>query len=253
MQITLSDLMQAGAHFGHRCRYWNPRMAPYIHCARNKIHIIDLEKTLVALRRALEYVRESSTNPNWRILFVGTKRAAAQSIAEHAQRAGMPYVNHRWLGGILTNYKTIRSSVRRLQDLEIKRDNGTLEKLKKKEAQSLQAEHAKLERSLSGIKDIPGLPGALFVVDIEYERIAVNEAHCLGIPIVGVVDTNSDPEETDYAIPSNDDSMRAISLYVRAVADACIAGRESADIPVHQPTQTKMTAAAPAVSSKRDE
>ena len=227
-------------------------MEPYIYCSRNKIHIINLEKTLVALSKALEYVREASTNPNWRILFVGTKRAAAETIAEHAQRSGMPYINHRWLGGVLTNYKTIRSSVRRLQDLEIKRDNGTFEKLTKKEAQSLNAEHAKLERSLSGIKDMPGLPGALFIVDIDYECIAVNEAHRLGIPIVGVVDTNSNPEEVDYTIPSNDDSIRAIRLYVTAIADACIEGRESAGIPIHQTTQNKMTAAVSVGANERD-
>lgn len=221
-------------------------MEPYIFGSRNKIHIINLEKTLSALNRAVEHVREASTNSNWRILFVGTKRAAADTIAEQAQRAGMPYINHRWLGGVLTNYKTIRSSVRRLQDLEIKRDNGTFNKLTKKEAQSLHTEHAKLERSLSGIKDMPGLPGALFVVDIDYERIAVNEAHRLNIPIVGVVDTNSDPEEVNYVIPSNDDSIRAIRLYVTAIADACIEGRESANIPVHQEVQNVMTAAAPA-------
>jgi small subunit ribosomal protein S2 len=227
-------------------------MEPYIYCSRNKIHIINLEKTVASLEKAAEYVRESSTSANWRILFVGTKRAATETIAEQAQRAGMPYINHRWLGGVLTNYKTIRSSVRRLQDLEIRRDNGSFDKLSKKEAQSLLAEHAKLERSLSGIKDMPGLPGALFIVDIDYESIAVKEAHRLGIPIVGIVDTNSNPEDVDYVIPSNDDSIRAIRLYVSAIADACVAGRQSADIPIHQTTQNKMTAAASAGGDDSD-
>lgn len=249
MSISLTDLMQAGAHFGHRCCYWNPKMAPYIFGSCQKIHIINLEHTLEALNLSTDYVRESSANPNWRILFVGTKRSASKTVAKQAKRAGMPYINHRWLGGILTNYKTIRSSVRRLQELEVKRDNGSFDKLSKKEVIALNLEHAKLDRSLSGIKEMPGLPDALFIVDIDYERIAVNEAKRLGIPIVAMVDTNSDPREVNYVIPSNDDSIRAINLCVTEIADACVAGREQAGLSVHSDKQNESMTAAPAPES----
>ncbi len=226
-EITLRDLLQAGVHFGHKTQYWNPKMAPYIFGARNRIHVINLEKTLAALQRSLLFVRELASHNN-RILFVGTKRAASNIIKEQAQRIGMPYVNHRWLGGMLTNYKTIRSSIRRLQNLETELESGVFEKMTKKEVQSRTREMENLKRSIGGIKDMPGLPDALFVVDISHEHIAVSEAAKLSIPIIAVVDSNSDPDPVDHVIPGNDDAIRAIQLYVTAVADACLEGREMA-------------------------
>ena len=219
-QVTMRDLLKAGVHFGHQTRYWNPKMGKYIFGARNKIHIINLEHTLPALNGALDVVKGMAGNKN-KILFVGTKRAASKCIKEEASRSGMPYVNHRWLGGMLTNYKTIRQSIRRFRDLEGQSQDGTFAQLTKKEALMRQREMEKLERSIGGIKDMGGLPDALFVVDVDHERIAINEANKLGIPVIGIVDTNSNPDGVDYVIPGNDDALRAIQIYVKAVADAC--------------------------------
>jgi small subunit ribosomal protein S2 len=220
----MRDLLQAGAHFGHQTRFWNPKMDQYIFGARNKIHIINLEHTVPAFNEALSLVKNMAGNKN-KILFVGTKRAAGKIIKEQAQRAGMPYVSHRWLGGMLTNYKTIRASIKRLRELEAQQADGTFAKLTKKEALMRARHMEKLERSIGGIKDMGGLPDALFVVDVDHERIAITEANKLGIPVIGIVDTNSDPDGVDYVIPGNDDAIRAIKLYVTTFADACIAGR----------------------------
>ena len=221
VQVSMRELLQAGAHFGHQTRYWNPKMDQYIFGARNKIHIINLEYTVPAFNDALEMVMRLVANKN-KILFVGTKRAAGKVIKEQAQLAGMPYVNHRWLGGMLTNYKTIRASIKRLRDLEAQQGDGTFESLTKKEALMRTRDMEKLERSIGGIKDMGGLPDALFVVDVDHERIAITEANKLGIPVIGIVDTNSNPDGVDYIIPGNDDATRAVRLYVTAVADACI-------------------------------
>ena len=221
--VSMRDLLKAGAHFGHQTRYWNPKMAPFIFGARNKIHIIDLELTVPALDRAVSIVRGMSQNKN-KVLFVGTKRAAAKIIKDQAERSGQPYVNHRWLGGMLTNWKTIRQSIKRLRELEAKMDDGTLEKISKKEALDLSRQLEKLERSIGGIKDMGGLPDAIFVVDVNHEKIAIQEANKLGIPVIGIVDTNSDPDGIDIVIPGNDDAIRAIELYSSIIADACIEG-----------------------------
>ncbi|WP_370278630.1 30S ribosomal protein S2 [Pontibacterium sp.] len=226
-KISMRDLLKAGVHFGHQTRYWNPKMSKFIFGARNKIHIINLEHTLPALNGALDVVQGMASNKN-KVLFVGTKRAASKIVKEEAERAGMPFVNHRWLGGMLTNYKTIRQSIRRLRDLESQAQDGTFEKLTKKEALMRQREMDKLERSIGGIKDMGGLPDALFVIDVDHERIAVNEANKLGIPVIGVVDTNSNPDGIDYVIPGNDDALRAIQIYVKSAADACLEGTEAA-------------------------
>jgi small subunit ribosomal protein S2 len=223
----MRDLLQAGAHFGHQTRYWNPKMDQYIFGARNKIHIINLEHTVPAFNDALQFVKQLASSKN-KILFVGTKRAAGKIIKEQAERAGQPYVSHRWLGGMLTNYKTIRSSIKKLRELEAQQADGTFEKLTKKEALMLSRQMDKLERSIGGIKDMAGLPDALFVVDVDHERIAITEANKLGIPVIGIVDTNSNPDGVDYIIPGNDDAIRAIKLYVSSVADACLAGRSEA-------------------------
>jgi small subunit ribosomal protein S2 len=220
----MRDLLQAGAHFGHQTRYWNPKMDQYIFGARNKIHIINLEHTVPAFNEALDLVKRLAGNKN-KILFVGTKRAAGKIIREQAERAGMPYVSHRWLGGMLTNYKTIRASIKRLRDLEAQQADGTFDKLTKKEALMRTRDMEKLERSIGGIKDMGGLPDALFVVDVDHERIAITEANKLGIPVIGIVDTNSNPDGVDYIIPGNDDAIRAIKLYVTAVADASLLGK----------------------------
>ena len=226
-KISMRDLLKAGVHFGHQTRYWNPKMSKFIFGARNKIHIINLEHTLPALNGALDVGQGMASNKN-KVLFVGTKRAASKIVKEEAERAGMPFVNHRWLGGMLTNYKTIRQSIRRLRDLESQAQDGTFEKLTKKEALMRQREMDKLERSIGGIKDMGGLPDALFVIDVDHERIAVNEANKLGIPVIGVVDTNSNPDGIDYVIPGNDDALRAIQIYVKSAADACLEGTEAA-------------------------
>jgi small subunit ribosomal protein S2 len=224
VQVSMRELLQAGAHFGHQTRYWNPKMDQYIFGARNKIHIINLEHTVPAFNEALDMVKKLAGNKN-KILFVGTKRAAGKIMQEQAERSGMPYVSHRWLGGMLTNYKTIRASIKRLRDLEAQQADGTFSQLTKKEALMRSRDMEKLERSIGGIKDMGGLPDALFVVDVDHERIAITEANKLGIPVIGIVDTNSDPDGVDYIIPGNDDAIRAIKLYVTAVADACLQGK----------------------------
>ncbi|WP_439105990.1 30S ribosomal protein S2 [Congregibacter sp.] len=226
-QVSMRDLLQAGAHFGHQTRYWNPKMDQYIFGDRNKIHIINLEYTVPAFNEALDMVKRLAASKN-KIMFVGTKRAAGKIMKEQAERAGMPYVSHRWLGGMLTNYKTIRASIKRLRELEAQQSDGTFDALTKKEALMRARQMEKLERSIGGIKDMGGLPDALFVIDVDHERIAITEANKLGIPVIGVVDTNSDPDGVDYVIPGNDDAIRAIKLYVTAVADACIAGKVEA-------------------------
>ncbi|PID44328.1 MAG: 30S ribosomal protein S2 [Gammaproteobacteria bacterium] len=222
-EVSMRDLLKAGAHFGHQTRYWNPKMDKYIFGARNKIHIINLEHSVPAMNRALGIVTGLAENKN-KVLFVGTKRAAAKIIKEQAERAGMPYVNHRWLGGMLTNYKTIRQSIKRFRDLEAQSQDGTFDKLTKKEVLMRTREMEKLEKSIGGIKDMGGLPDAIFVVDVDHERIAIKEANKLGIPVIGIVDTNSDPDGVDYVIPGNDDAIRAIQIYVNTMADACLEG-----------------------------
>lgn len=227
MDISMRDMLAAGVHFGHQTRFWNPKMAPYIFGSRNKIHIINLEKTLPAFQEALKEIRNLASRKH-KILFVGTKRAATRVIREQATRVGMPYVDQRWLGGMLTNYKTIRQSIRRLQELETQATDGTFEMLTKREALQRHRLMEKLERSLGGIKDMGGLPDALFVVDVMHEHIAVTEANKLGIPVFGIVDSNSDPDGIDHVIPGNDDAIRAIRLYVSAVADAIAEGQREA-------------------------
>jgi small subunit ribosomal protein S2 len=222
--VNMRQMLEAGVHFGHQTRYWNPKMAPFIFGERNKIHIINLEKSLPAFLDAANFLGKISSKKG-KVLFVGTKRAAREVVKEQAQRAEMPYVNHRWLGGMLTNFKTVKQSIRRLKDLESMSTDGSFAKLNKKEALQLTREMEKLERSLGGIKDMVSLPDALFVIDVGHEKIAVNEAKKLGIPVVGIVDTNNTPENIDYVIPGNDDAMRAIRLYVEGIADAVLDSR----------------------------
>ncbi|MGE3571799.1 MAG: 30S ribosomal protein S2 [Burkholderiales bacterium] len=224
MSVTMRQMLEAGVHFGHQTRYWNPKMAPYIFGHRNKIHIINLEKTLVMYQEALKFVRQLATNRGT-ILFVGTKRSARETVREEALRCAMPFVDHRWLGGMLTNFKTVKQSIKRLKEMEQMAQDGTFESMAKREALGLQRELAKLERSLGGIKDLGGLPDALFVIDVGYQKGAIAEAVKLGIPVVGVVDTNHSPDGISYVIPGNDDSSRAIRLYARGVADAVLEGR----------------------------
>jgi small subunit ribosomal protein S2 len=224
MAVTMRQMLEAGVHFGHQTRFWNPKMAPFIFGHRNKIHIINLEKTLPMYNDALKYVRQLAANRGT-ILFVGTKRQSRDTIAEEAQRCGMPYVDHRWLGGMLSNFKTVKQSIKRLKDLDAMKEDGTLERMSKREALSLTRELDKLEKSLGGIKDMNALPDAVFVIDIGYHKIAVTEAKKLGIPIVAVVDTNHNPDPIAYVIPGNDDSSRAIRLYARGVADAVLEGK----------------------------
>ncbi|GIX34099.1 MAG: 30S ribosomal protein S2 [Lysobacterales bacterium] len=226
-QITMRQMLEAGVHFGHQTRYWNPRMAPFIFGARGKIHIINLEKTLPLFNQAMQFLTEVAKRRGT-VLFVGTKRSAREAIREEALRCGMPYVAHRWLGGMLTNFRTVRQSVARLKELEAMASDGSFDRLPKHEVLSLMREREKLENSLGGIKEMAGLPDALFVIDIGHERIAVAEARRLGIPVVGVVDTNYDPQLVDYPIPGNDDAIRAVQLYARAAADAVLEGKASA-------------------------
>ena len=221
--VSMRQMLEAGVHFGHQTRYWHPKMAPFIFGDRNKIHIINLEKTVPLYEEALNFIGSLASKKK-NILFVGTKRPAQQVIEEEAKRCAMPYVNQRWLGGMLTNFKTIRQSIKRLKDLEAMEQDGRFDRFHKKEALGLKREMEKLERSLGGIKDMPGIPSALFVIDVGHEKIAVAEAKRLGIPVIGVVDTNHSPDGIDYIIPGNDDAARAIQLYVRGVADAVIAG-----------------------------
>ncbi len=227
MSATMRQMLEAGVHFGHQTRYWNPKMAPYIFGHRNKIHIINLEKTLVLYQEALKYVRQLAANRG-SILMVGTKRQAREIVREEALRCGMPFVDHRWLGGMLTNFKTVKQSIKRLKEMEQMAEDGTFESMAKKEALGLQRELAKLQRSLGGIKDLTSLPDALFVIDVGYQKGAIAEAVKLGIPVVGVVDTNHSPEGISYVIPGNDDSSRAIRLYARGIADAVLDGRSNA-------------------------
>jgi small subunit ribosomal protein S2 len=223
----MREMLQAGVHFGHQTRFWNPKMAPYIFGARNKIHIINLEHTVPAFNDALGFIKKLAANKN-KVLLVGTKRSASKIVKEQAQRCGMPYVSHRWLGGMLTNYKTIRQSIKRLRELEAQSQDGTFAKLTKKEALMRTRDMEKLERSIGGIKDMAGLPDALFIIDVDHERIAIQEANKLGIPVIGVVDTNSNPDGVDYVIPGNDDAIRAVKLYVSSIAEAVLAGRGDA-------------------------
>jgi small subunit ribosomal protein S2 len=224
MSITMRQMLEAGVHFGHQTRYWNPRMAPYIFGDRNKIHIVNLEKTLPMFQDALKHVRHLAANKG-RILFVGTKRQARDIVKEEASRAGCAYVNHRWLGGMLTNFKTVKQSIKRLSDFQAMEEDGSFEKLGKKEVLGYRREIAKLERSIGGIKEMGGLPDAIFIIDVGHESGAVTEAAKLGIPVIGVVDTNNSPEGVTYIIPGNDDSSRAIRLYARGIADAVLEGR----------------------------
>jgi small subunit ribosomal protein S2 len=225
--VTMRQMLEAGVHFGHQTRYWNPKMAPFIFGARGKIHIINLEKSLPLLVDAMNFISKLAAKRG-SVMFVGTKRAASAAIAEEATRCGMPYVSHRWLGGMLTNYRTIRASVKRLKQLEGMHEDGSIEHLVKKEVLQLTRERDKLERSLGGIKDMKHLPDALFVVDVSHEDIAVKEARKLGIPVIAVVDTNCSPESIDYVIPGNDDAIRSIRLYAQLAADAVLEGRASA-------------------------
>jgi len=225
--VNMRQMLEAGVHFGHQTRFWNPKMAPYIFGERNKIHIINLEQTLPLYKDATNFLGKMVANGGT-ILFVGTKRAAQDTVQEEAARCGMPYVNRRWLGGMLTNFKTVKQSIARLRELEAMIEDGTVERLSKKEGLMLQRELDKLERSLGGIKNMPGLPDALFIVDVGYEKIAISEAVKLGIPVVGIVDSNNSPDGVDYVIPGNDDAIRAIQLYVQGAAHAVLEGKETA-------------------------
>jgi len=224
MSVTMRQMLEAGVHFGHQTRFWCPKMAPYIFGARNKIHIVNLEKTLVKYNEAMAFVKKLSANRG-NIMFVGTKRQAREILAEEAQRAGAPFVDQRWLGGMLTNFKTVKTSIKRLKDMETAVEAGEMDRLSKKEALTFRRELEKLQKSIGGIKDMAGLPDAIFVIDVGYHKIAITEAQKLGIPVIGVVDTNHSPDGVDYIIPGNDDSSRAISLYAAGVADAILEGR----------------------------
>ena len=224
MSVTMRQMLEAGVHFGHQTRFWNPRMAPFIFGQRNKIHIVNLEKTMVKYNEAMDFVRKLAANRG-NIMFVSTKRQAREIIAEEAQRAGMPYVDERWLGGMLTNFKTVKQSIKRLKEVEAMMEDGSIERLSKREALTVRRELEKLQKSIGGIKQMGGLPDALFIIDVGYHKIAITEAQKLGIPVVAVVDTNHSPEGVDYIIPGNDDSSRAIRLYARGVADAVLQGR----------------------------
>ena len=224
MSVTMRQMLEAGVHFGHQTRFWSPRMAPYIFGARNKIHIVNLEQTLAKYNEAMAFIKKLSANKGT-VLFVGTKRQAREIIAEEAARCGSPFVDQRWLGGMLTNFKTVKQSLKRLKDMEAVIAEGGLEKMPKKEALQFSRELEKLQKSIGGIKEMNGLPDAIFVIDVGYHKIAVTEAGKLGIPVIGVVDTNHSPEGVAYVIPGNDDSSRAIRLYARGVADAILEGR----------------------------
>jgi len=224
--VTMRQMLEAGVHFGHQTRYWNPKMEPYIFGARGKIHIINLERTLPLLKEALDFLSRMAAKRG-KVLFVGTKRAAGQAITEEAQRCGMPYVSNRWLGGMLTNFRTIRQSISRLKELEAMETDGTFERLVKKEVLELTRERDRLEQNLGGIKEMPSLPDAMFVIDIGHEDIAIAEARKLGIPVVAVVDSNNNPELVDYAIPGNDDAIRSVRLYAQLAADAILEGKAS--------------------------
>lgn len=224
MSVTMRQMLEAGVHFGHQTRYWNPKMAPYIFGHRNKIHIVNLEKTLPMYEEAMKFVRQLAQNRGT-IMMVGTKRQAREIVAEEALRASTPYVDYRWLGGMLTNFKTVKQSIKRLKEMEQLKADGAFERMSKKEALMKEREMVKLQRSIGGIKELTGVPDALFVIDVGYHKIAITEAQALGIPVIGVVDTNNSMEGIDYVIPGNDDSTRAIRLYARGVADAILEGR----------------------------
>jgi small subunit ribosomal protein S2 len=226
MSVTMRQMLEAGVHFGHQTRYWNPKMADYIFGQRNKIHIVNLEKTMQNYQEAMKYVRQLASNRGT-VLFVGTKRQAREIIADEAKRCGMPFVDHRWLGGMLTNFKTVKVSIKRLKDLEVMAEDGTFDRMSKREALSLKRELDKLNKSLGGIKDMTALPDAIFVIDVGYHKIAVTEAKKLGIPLVAVVDTNHSPLGISHVIPGNDDSSRAIRLYARGAADAILEGKST--------------------------
>jgi small subunit ribosomal protein S2 len=224
--VTMREMLEAGVHFGHQTRFWNPKMAPFIFGERNKIHIINLEQTMPMAKDALNFLGKVASNKG-KVMFVGTKRAASESVKVEAERCGMPFVNHRWLGGMLTNFRTVRASIKRLKELEDMAKNDNYEKIGKKEILQLSREQEKLEKTLGGIKDMNGLPDVLYVIDVGYENIAIQEATKLGIPVVGIVDTNNSPDGIDYIVPGNDDSMRAIKLYTKMAADAILVGKES--------------------------
>ena len=226
MSVSMREMLEAGVHFGHQTRFWNPKMAPYIYGHRNKIHIVNLEKTLPLFNEALKFVRTLSARRGT-ILVVGTKRQARETIAQEARRCGMPFVDQRWLGGMLTNFKTVKGSLKKLKDMQATKEAGT-ESMIKKEALMFDRELSKLEKDIGGIQDMNALPDALFVIDVGYHKIAVAEANKLGIPVIGVVDTNHTPDGVQYVIPGNDDSAKAVALYARAVADAVLEGRSQA-------------------------
>jgi small subunit ribosomal protein S2 len=226
MPTTMREMLEAGVHFGHQTRFWNPKMAPYIYGHRNKIHIINLEKTLPAFEDAMKFVRQLA-GKRGTVLMVGTKRQAREVIAQEAQRAGMPYVDQRWLGGMLTNFKTVKASLKKLKEMQAQKEAG-LDQMSKKEGLMFDREIGKLEKDIGGIQDMAALPDAMFVIDVGYHKIAVAEAKKLGIPLIGVVDTNHSPEDIDYVIPGNDDSAKAVALYARAVADAVLEGKAQA-------------------------
>jgi small subunit ribosomal protein S2 len=235
-KVTMRQMLEAGVHFGHQTRYWHPRMAPYIFGERNRIHIINLEKSLPMFNDALNFLGKIAADGG-RIMFVGTKRSAREVVGEEARRCNMPYVNHRWLGGMLTNFNTVKQSIKRLKEIERMREDGSIDRLSKKEGLMLTREQDKLERSLGGIKEMTRMPDAMFVVDVGYERIAIAEARKRGIPVVAVVDSNNNPDGIDYVIPGNDDAMRAIQLYVAAVADTLLEAKaaNAVAMPVDEP------------------
>ncbi|MFT3733504.1 MAG: 30S ribosomal protein S2 [Rhodocyclaceae bacterium] len=226
MAVTMRQMLEAGVHFGHQTRFWNPKMAPYIFGHRNKIHIVNLEKTLQKYNEAMAFIKKLSANRGT-VMMVGTKRQAREIVAEEAQRAGLPFVDERWLGGMLTNFKTVKGSIKRLKEMEQMFEEGSQDKLSKKEALMAKRELEKLQKSIGGIKDMAGLPDAIFVIDVGYHKIAITEAKKLGIPVIAVVDTNHSPEGVDYVIPGNDDSSRAIRLYAQGVADAVLEGKNN--------------------------
>ncbi len=252
-KVSVKQLLDAGAHFGHNTRYWNPKMAPYIFGARNKIHIIDLRKTEEMMNDAMNFMGKIASRRG-KVMFVGTKRAASKAVKEEALRCGMPFVSHRWLGGMLTNYKTVKASINRLKDIESMQADGRIERFVKKEQLNMERERTKLEKTLGGIKDMKGLPDALFILDTRYEAIAINEAKKLGIPVIAVVDTNNSFNDIDYVIPANDDAMKAIRLYVGAAADSILEGKAAMQINVKEDAPAKKAKPAKKVEeAKADE
>ncbi len=247
--VTMREMLEAGVHFGHQTRFWNPKMAHYIFGERNKIHIINLEKTLPMCNEANSFLGKIAAQKG-KILFVGTKRSASKAVKEEASRCGMPYVNHRWLGGMLTNFRTVKASIRRLKDLEAMAESGNYEKISKKEILNLSREQEKLDKTLGGIKDMAGLPDVIFVIDVGFENIAIKEAVKLGIPVVGIVDTNHSTDGVDYVVPANDDSMRAVKLYARLAADAIIDGKATIVAPVAKEEAPKKEATKKAAPKK---